>query len=262
MINKNLPLHNVKTVKTKRKLSQENSAFLNQFNETQLEAAAKVRYYSQTIHKIGSDIDAIDPMTGKTFTKKKNQYDENGIKIKILLSDIKITDPARYNKSKAIQKRKDPSLTDEEIDAVKIDKEIPYSIFDPDQEISEYMMHKYIVEVTTEKRDILIPELAKTSHAKPNNNYPKMTGVLEGTSEGQKATGGKRKDYIEDLETGVPATISIPKRTIDQIYFKGLETKNLPHIGKDGQAEEWLGRYDSFDDIAIAALKKEGTIRL
>ena len=54
-INKNLPLHNVKTVKTKRKLSQEDSTFLNQFNETQLEAAAKVRYYNQTIHKIGSE---------------------------------------------------------------------------------------------------------------------------------------------------------------------------------------------------------------
>ena len=258
--NKNLPLHNVETIRSKKSnFNSKEGAFLEQFNETQLEAAAKLRYYNQTIHKMGSDIDAIDPMTGKTFTTKKNQYNENGDKIQVLLSDIKVTDPARYNKSKAEQKRKDPSLTDEEIDAVEIDKEIPYSIFDPDQEVAEYLPWKYILEVVKEKTDILVNALARTSHAKPNNNYVEVTGSIKRTSKGKKATGAEERDYIKDLETGLQATVETGRKTIDQLYFQGLKTKNLPHINKDGEAEEWLGgRYDTFEDIAIADFKKEG----
>ena len=245
----------------KNRLSQDELNFLRQYTPTQLEAAAKLRYSMQTFHRLGSNIDAIDPKTGKPFTEGKRIYDESGKAQEVSLLSIKDTDPKRYNKSKAENKRKDPLLTDEEIDNILVHRLIPYSLFDPDQKVFNYLPWKWVSEVVTEKRDILIPKLAKTNHAKPDNTYVKVKGIVEGTAKGKKGKGGIERDYIEDLSTGKEETVLLPYLTKDQIYFKDLKTKNLPHISKDGEAEEWLGgRYDTFEDIAIADFKKEGII--
>jgi len=274
-VSNNLPLHKVTSkvkqdiFKTKQmpsglprkdRLSEEEVSFLTQFNKNQLEAAAKLRYALQTFRRLGSDIDAIDPKTGKAFTEGKRIYDETGTAEKVSLLSIKDTDPERYAASIAFQKMNDPLMTIKQMEETEVDRLIPYSLFDPDQEIYNYFPWKWVQEAVEEKRDIIIPELAVTSHAKPDNTYVKVKGIVEGTTKGKTGRKGVERDYIEDLSTGKGETLLTGYLTKDQLYFKGLKTKNLPHIGKNGEAEEWFGKYDTFEDIAIASLEKEGII--
>jgi len=250
----------------KDRLSEKEFSFLTQFSKTQLEAAAKLRYYNKTIVKLGSNIDAINPKTGKAFTEGKRIY-EYGVPVKQPLKEIKNTEPLRYARSITEQKKKDPKISLEKMEKTLIDKLIPYSIFKPNQEVDNYISRKYKGEALKdkEKRNILIPALAKTSHSKTNNTYVKVEGIVEGTTKGKTGTAGIERDYIEDLSTGLKGSVLDPKQTQyltkDQLYFKGVKTKNLPHIDKEGKAEVWLGgRYDTFEDIAIASFEKEGII--
>ena len=278
-VNTNRPLHEV-TAKVKQdifetkqmpsglpikdRLSEEEFSFLKQFNKLQLEAAAKLRYFNDTINRLGSNIDAIDPQTGKAFTEGKRIF-EYGVAVTQPLKEIKNTEPLRYARSIAEQKKKDPRISLEEMEKTEVVKLIPYSIFKPDQKVKNYITRIFTKEAIddAEKRKILIPALAKTSHSKTNNEYVKVEGILEGTTKGKVGRKGIERDYIEDLSTGLKGTVLDPKQTQyltkDQLYFKNVKTKNLPHIDKDGEAEIWLGgRYDTFEDIAIASLEKEG----
>ena len=278
-VNTNRPLHEV-TAKVKQdifetkqmpsglpikdRLSEEEFSFLKQFNKLQLEAAAKLRYFNDTINRLGSNIDAIDPKTGKAFTEGKRIF-EYGVAVTQPLKEIKNTEPLRYARSIAEQKKKDPRISLEEMEKTEVVKLIPYSIFKPDQKVRNYIRRIFVQEAIddAEKRKILIPALAKTSHSKTNNEYVKVEGIVEGTTKGKVGRQGIERDYIEDLSTGLKGTVLDPKQTQyltkDQLYFKNVKTKNLPHIDKDGEAETWLGgRYDTFEDIAIASLEKEG----
>ena len=250
----------------KERLTKKEIDFLKQYNPKQLEAAAKLKYFFKTAHKLASDIDAIDPKTGLRYVGKRISYDNTGKVLQIKLSDLKKIDIKRYEKE--VEKLKQKGIYTD--DDMYIIEKTPYSLFAPGQEISNYVPWKFILETVKEKKDILIAQLAKTSHARIQSKPSIKTFVPVETVKGRKGTGGKERKYVIDPETGQEVKGFEKKKgkielSEDEINFGNFETKNLPHIQErvakgesldDIDPERWFDRYDSFTDIAMAELQR------
>ena len=229
------------------RLSQEEFNFLKQYNSEQLEAAAKIRYFLKNAHQEASNIEVIDPFTGEIITTGRKVIDD-------------------FGKFKKVEK-----IT-EDGEVILVDEIRPYSLFDKGQMIENYLPRKYNIEAIKENIQLFINELAKTKHAFPNSKPEEIKGFDIDTVSGKVGLGGRERKYIPDPATGKAVTI-YPENTLtkDQIYFKNLRTKNLPHIKQrvaDGEdinnieAEPLFRRYDSFEDMAIAEVNNtiEGTL--
>ena len=230
------PLHSVNTktlqpihsptqasgVPKSNRLSKEEFEFLKQYNANQLEAAAKVRYFLKQAHKEASDIDAIDPKTG--FPYLEGRLTEGG-------------------------------------------ERVPYSLFETGQQLDNYLPRKYIGKVMKEKEVIVVAELATTSHSMPKSAPKIEERVLVESVQARIGTQGRERKYIPDPSTGEKVKVYTKELTEDQDYFFNLKTKNLPHIKErvangenidDIKAESLFNRYDSFEDMAIADLERQG----
>jgi len=232
----NKPLHSVNTktlqpihspirasrISKNNRLSKEELQFLKKYNVNQLEAAAKIRYFLKQAHKEASDIKAIDPKTGLPYTKGR------------LVAD---------------------------------GERVPYSLFETGQQLENYLPRKYIGKAMKEKEAIVVAELATTSHSMPNSSPKIEEKILVESVQNYTGTGGKERKYIPDPSTGKKVSVYMKEITEDQDYFFNLETKNLPHIKErvakgenieDIEAESLFKKYDSFEDMAIADLERQG----
>jgi len=281
----NKPLHSVNTktlqpihsptqasgIPKGNRLSKEEFQFLRQYNVNQLEAAAKIRYFLKQAHKEASAIEAVDPESGKLITE--SPVYKGGKKEEISLESIKETNPDRYSRIYNQKKAEDPSKTRKEIDQTKIEKLVPFSLFETGQQLDNYLPRKYIGKVMKEKEDIFVPALAKTSHALPKSQPKIEEKVLVDSVQTHIGTAGRERKYLPDPSTGEKVKVYKNEITEDQEYFFNFKTKNLPHIKErvargenidDIDAEFIFKRYDSFEDMAIAEINNtiEGTLDL
>ena len=123
-----------------------------------------------------------------------------------------------------------PTKTNNEIEKMLVDKEVPFSLFETGQQLDNYLPRKYIGTAMKEKEALVVAELATTSHSMPKSAPKIEEGILADSVQAKIGTAGRERKYIPDPSTGEKVKVYTKELTEDQDYFFNLKTKNLPHI--------------------------------